>query len=395
MKKKLLFVMNNLHCGGAEKALISLFEMIDYDRFEVDLLLFKQEGMFLSSVPAQVNLVEGPSVYHYFDGRFFPTIKKCLKEKRFRLALARVMAGFIYKTESNKAICEQRVWKHIGANIRPLEKEYDAVIGYLEKSPIYYAVEKVKANTKIGFIHNDYQKLGMDENFDQLYFEKLHSIVTVSEKCATVLKRVFPSEQDKVKVMYNIISPAVLRKLARNKVEIIKKDLTIISIGRLAYQKGYELAILACEQLVHKGMKVKWYVIGEGEEREKLEQLIAEKNLQDHFILLGVKENPYPYMEEADLYVQTSRFEGKSIAIDEAKILRKPIIVTNFSTVQDQIQHKINGYIVGMSPNAIAEGIHNVFHNEALKNQFIKQLSSESLGTEAEINKLYDLVHVG
>ncbi|MFN7250060.1 MAG: glycosyltransferase [Anaerobacillus sp.] len=390
MKKNVLFIMNNLTCGGAEKALISLLETIDYSVYNVDLFLFKHNGIFLSKIPSQVNLLEEPLKFKYFDMSIKTALKELVKEGDLVSAFSRICAGFIFNKEKNRARCEQRVWKFLSRSMKPLEKEYDVAIGYLEKNPIYFCIEKVQAKKKIGFIHNDYIKLDMDPNLDHKYFNKLNNIITVSEECADVLKKKFPMYKEKVSVMYNIVSPNIINKMATEKIDLSYKGIKIISVGRLNYQKGYELAIDACKQLAQQGYDFKWYVIGEGEERLKLEELIKINNLEERFILLGLKENPYPYIREADIYVQSSRFEGKSIAIDEAKILNKPIIVTNFSTAKDQIKHGENGLIVEMNGKSIAEGIENVIEDQALRNRIKLSLSKEKLGTEEEINKLYN-----
>lgn len=391
MKKSLLFVMNNLNCGGAEKALISLLETIDYSIYNVDLFLFKHEGLFFSKIPKQVNLLEEPIGYKYFDMSIKTAIKDCIKKGKLQIALSRVCAGYIFNTENNRSRCEQRVWKYMSKSLNSINKKYDVAIGYLEKNPIFFCIDKVDANKKIGFIHNDYDKLGMDPTIDKKYFSKLDSIVTVSEECAEVLKQRFPMYKQKIDVMYNIVSPHMIKNMSLEKTDIKYKGIKIVSVGRLNYQKGFELAIEACKILVGCGYDLKWYVIGEGEERGKLEKMIEENDLQEVFLLLGIKENPYPFIKEADIYVQSSRFEGKSIAIDEAKILHKPIVVTNFSTAKDQIKHKVNGLIVDMNPQSIYEGIKQLIDNKELRNKLIEQLSKGNLGTESEIQKLYEL----
>lgn len=392
MKKDLLFVMNNLNCGGAEKALISLLETIDYSRYNVDLLLFKKEGIFINQIPKHVNLLEEPPEFIYFDMSIVKATIDSLKKGRILIALSRILAGIIFRTEKNPARCEQRVWKYISKSVKKINKEYDVAIGYLEKNPIYYCLEKVSAKKKIGFIHTDYTKLGMDPIIDKKYFNQLDHIVTVSEECANILRQQFPNDKDKIAVMYNIVSPTIINKLSKESVNIVNEKINIVSVGRLNSYKGFDMAIEACKDLVENGFNVKWTVIGEGEEREKLEKMIKSLQLEDNFILLGLKENPYPYMKKADIYVQPSRFEGKSIAIDEAKILQKPIVVTNFSTAKDQIVNQETGLIVEMNPKSLSKGIEGLIVNENLRKRFVEQLSKEQLGTEDEIVKLYALI---
>lgn len=391
MKKNILFVINNLNCGGAEKALISLLETINYSMYNVDLFLFKHEGLFFRKIPQQVNLLEEPYEYQYFDMPIKTAIIDCIKKGRIDIALARLCAGYIFKSEQNRVRCEQMIWKYISKSLRRIDKNYDVAIGYLEKNPVYFCIDKVKAKKKIGFIHNDYDELGMDPKIDIGYFAKLDSIVTVSRECANVLKERFPMYKNKVKVMYNIVSPNMIEKMSLEKTDMKDRGTKIVSVGRLNYQKGFEMAIEACKELEEDGYKITWYVIGEGEERAHLEKMIEENDLQGKFILLGIKENPYPYIREANIYVQPSRFEGKSIAIDEAKILHKPIVITNFSTAKDQIKNKENGIIVEMDPHAISDGIKKLIDNKELRNTLIDNLSKEELGTESEIEKLYTL----
>lgn len=392
MKKNLLFVMNNLNCGGAEKALISLLETIDYSLYNVDLLLFKQEGIFLKKIPKEVNLLKEPIEYKYFDMPIRQSIVSCIKTFRLDIVLWRILAGYIFKTEENRARCEQRVWKYVSRSIKSLDKKYDVAIGYLEKNPIYFCVDKVNANKKIGFIHNDYDKLCMDSSIDHKYFEELDSIVTVSESCEDVLKKWFQKYKEKIKVMYNIVSPKIIKKMANDYISIDEKKINIVSVGRLNYQKGFDMAIEACELLKNDGYDFTWSILGEGEERLTLENMIKERNLEDVFILKGIQENPYPYIKQADIYVQPSRFEGKSIAIDEAKILHKPIVVTNFTTAKDQIYDEENGLIADMNSEAIYTGIKRLIDSYEIREKLSANLCKEELGTESEIEKFYNLL---
>lgn len=395
MKKKILFVINNLNCGGAEKALISLLETIDYSKYDIDLLLFKQEGVFMSKIPSKVNLLPTPKNYKYFDMPVKKSILELIKKFRFNVAFARVVSVYIFKTEKSKAVLEQRVWKYLSKGINKLDTEYDVAIGYLEKNPVYFCVDKVKAKRKIGWIHNDYEKLGMSKDIDNKYFKKLDYIFTVSEECLNVLERVFPQYKNKFKIMHNIISVETVKNLSDENIDDVvfnNENINIVSVGRLNYQKGFEMAVEACAILKGKGYKIKWNIVGEGEERVKLENMIKELNVKNEFNLLGIRENPYPYVKQSDIYVQPSRFEGKSIAIDEAKILNKPIILTNFSTANDQIISGFNGLICDMNSKALANEIEKVISNNRLKNKLVNNLLKESFSNEKEINKLYSVI---
>lgn len=393
LKKNLLFVMSNLRCGGAEKSLISLLETIDYTKYNVDLQLFSLEGVFLKQVPKSVIILPQIEEYHYFDRPFCSALKQAFTKGRWDIIYNRIIAGYIFKTEKNLSRCEQRVWKCISNCLKKSSKKYDAVLGFLEKSPVYYAIEKVDAIKKIGFIHNDYEKLEMDKYIDLPYFEKLDNILTVSEECCAILIHNFPSCKEKVNFFLNILSPTLINKLAEDPVnEQFPKGLKIVSIGRLENQKGYDFAVDALKIVKDKGFDFQWIILGEGIEKPKLLQQIAKNNLIENVSFVGIKENPYPYIKYADIFLQTSRFEGKSIAIDEAKIIGKPILVTNFSTVNDQIAHKQTGYITEMNPEAIADGIIELILDQNLRTLLSKNLSQLHLGTESEIEKIYELL---
>lgn len=392
MKKDLLFVINNLNCGGAEKALISLLETINYNLYNVDLLLFKHEGLFLKKIPEQVNLLGEPQEYKYFNMSIKSSIFESIKKGRLDIVISRLQAGYIFRTEKNTARCEQRVWKYISKSLGTINKKYDVAIGYLEKSPIYYCIDKVIANKKFGFIHTEYEKLGMDPNIDTSYFEKLDNIITVSNECVNNLNNIFPHFSNQIRLIKNIVSPGLIRKLSLEEVELNNERICIVSVGRLHYAKGFHMAIDACELLVKSGYDITWYVVGEGEERERLEKLIKLKKLESNFKLVGLKENPYPYIRQSDIYVQTSLFEGQCLTISEAKILNKPIVSTNFNVIIEQIEDEKNGLIVNQDPKDIFNGVKRLIENSELRNNLIRNLSKEQLGTESEINKLYALI---
>lgn len=396
-KRQLLFVIPSLSAGGGQRSLVNLLLQLDYGRFDVDLYMFSHEGIFLELLPPQVKLLPLEESFRQFKLPLSRSMGRLLRRGKLPLAVSRFMYAVNNRKTSHVALKEQAGWKYMSRSMRRLSKTYDAAIGFLEKSSIYYCVEKVTAGTKIGWIHNDYDELGMDARFDGGYFVRLDHIVTVSESCGDVLKRRFPEHAGKVKVIYNIVSPAFIGRMAEAEGHDLYDrsgdETVIVSIGRLHPQKGFDIAVRACRLLMDRGCRFRWYVIGEGEERGRLEELIRELGAEERFRLLGLRSNPYPYLRQADIYVQTSRYEGKAIAIDEAKILRKPIVITDFSTARDQLEHGIEGLIVDMAPEAVAEAVAEMIGNRLMRERFVRYLSGLQLGTEAEIDKIYGLLH--
>lgn len=391
-KKDILFVMNNLNVGGAEKALVSLLQVFDYDKYNVDLLLFKKEGLFLKQVPKEVNLLEEPKNFKYFDMPFSQVVKENIFED-WNVIFRRIKFKLQSKKSKNSAESEQFGWKPLAKTLSPPPKKYQAAIGFLEKSPNYYVVEKVQANIKIGFIHNDYISLGMNSKYDDDYFRKLDYIATVSEECVDSLNKSFPQLLDKIKLIRNI-SPKkrLFEQAEESQLQIQNKKKYILSIGRLTEQKAFDKAIDAFALLAEKYPDLEWLVLGEGNLRTELEHQIEEKKLQNRFHLLGSVENPYPFIKNCLIFVQTSIFEGKSIAIDEAKIFAKPIVVTNYPSAKDQIVDGETGLIAEMDPHDIANKIESLILDEQLGNILSENLRKEEHCDESEIEKLYKLI---
>src|SRR5690606_10782533 len=162
--------------------------------------------------------------------------------------------------------------------------------------PHYYCIDRVNAAKVVAFIHTDYRFMGMDPLIDRPYFERSSHIFTVSESCVEILHEEFPEFREKISLMYNIVSPKTIKRLAAESSDLPQAGIRLVSVGRLSPPKGFDIAVQACRILVECGHDIRWYVIGDGPERADLERAIGENNLQKHFILSGVKENPYPYV---------------------------------------------------------------------------------------------------
>ncbi|HTO35702.1 MAG TPA: glycosyltransferase [Flavobacterium sp.] len=392
-KKNILFVINNLNAGGAENALVSLLQEFDYSRYEVDLLLMKQHGLFLNKLPGQVNLLPAPEEFLFFDMPIKNALLKSLSSLRLDLFFGRLRYSLFSRNEKIATRREQKLWLCMKKSMPAQKKKYHAAIGYLENIPNCYIVDKTNADIKIGFIRNDYDKLGMDPNYDKQYFKKLTALLTVSESCENILRNHFGDLPIQIGTMQSVFSPNTIKSLAAENVELDFSGNTIISVGRLYPQKGFDLAIDACALLRDKGIDVKWYVIGDGALKEELVQRIKDRELETNFFFIGQRENPYAYLQKATIYAQTSRFEGKSRATEEAKILAKPILVTNFPTVLDQIEHLKTGYIVDLDAESIAKGIVELLNNISLTHQLTNNLKSYIPDNDKELNIMYNILN--
>lgn len=394
--KKILFVIDDMGSGGGEKSLSTLLQIIDKNEYSIDLLVFFPRGLFMKTIPPEVTIIDPGEDHKKFSLLLAKSVFAFLRSFKFNLIFARIMYAIIplFSTKSRRTQ-SQLIWKYLKKCFTSFDKKYDAAIGYLEGNSNYFVADCVDAKTKIAYIHSDYRKLEMDAEIDSNFFGKVDYIVAVSEECKHALQETFPQHAEKVRVVENITSPKTLAKMADEKVEDFDKksgEKILLTIGRIASPKGYDMAIDAAEILVKKGYNLKWFSIGKGELKNELEQKVKEKNLEETFIFLGEKANPYPYLANCDIYVQPSYFEGKSIAIDEAKCLAKPIVATKFTTVYDQLTDGETAVLAEMNAESIAEKIALLFDDENLAETLSENLKKMKHGNEEEIQKFYALL---
>lgn len=387
MKKKILFVIPSLRSGGAEKSLITLLSLMNYEKYDIDLLCFRQDGLFYEKIPQQVYVIKDTENYEMFDGDAKAAMIHFLKKGR----ISSVIDRFKY---ANSSLSENERWELLKKQLPNIEEKYDCAIGYLEGNASYFVAENIQAERKICYVHNDFKKLGLDKEKNRKLFERCDKVVTVSDVCLESLKAEFPSLCEKFVIIENITSPKIINEYAKEETpyENDKDRFVLTTVGRLAPQKAIDLAVKASAILKDKGYNFRWYHIGTGSLKEETESLISSLGVENEFVLLGERANPYPYIGQCDIYVQPSRYEGKSIAIDEAKCLCKPIVTTNFTTVADQIQCGVNGLICEMDETDIAEKIEALFNDEALRKQLSVNLANEKTGNEEELEKFYAIL---
>lgn len=384
--KKILFVMPSLRTGGAERSLVNLLCELPPDTYEIDLLLFKKIGAFLLQIPSYVNILDQPFALKRL---YAPVLKTG------RYMLVKVIGNGLSKV-LKRGVGEQKafVWEYFYKHfIGKLGGEYDVAIGYLGGETTYYIVDKVNAKRKIHWVHSDYRASRMPKKYDLELFKKVNVVVTVSKGCLEILKKEFPEFMDKFCCIENITSSVVIKKQAEEfyPKEYIGIQNILLSIGRLSEEKGFDMAIKAAAKMKKEGIRFRWFILGSGSLKNKLTNQIRREQVSDVVTLLGARVNPYPYIKNCDIFVQPSRYEGKSVVIDEAKIMAKPIVVTSYPTVDYQIKNGRDGIIVGMTPSDIANGIKLLLSNSDKRRQIEQHLSKENNGNQEEVIKYIDL----
>ena len=287
----------------------------------------------------------------------------------------------------------QLIWKYTLPFLPKIEKKYDVAISYLW--PHYFVAEKVQAKRKIAWIHTDYSTIETDIDMDLKMWNKFDYIMAVSEECKNAFLKKYPSLQSKVRVMENITSPEFIRKMAEEDIEdSIKNDnsFKLCSVARLSHAKGIDNAVKALRILHDRGLTdIKWYVVGYGGDEDMIKNLIRENKLEDSFILLGKKINPYPYMKVCDIYVQPSRYEGKAVTVGEAQILGKPVVITNYTTAKSQVRDNVDGYICELSVDGIADGVEKLYKDKKLRIKLSNNCKNTDYSNSSELENLYNI----
>lgn len=387
MKKKILFIISNMESGGVSKSMSSLLNTIDTKRYDVDCLILSPHGIFLNSIPENINIISDKRTDLLFS-TFPGNLKKLAVNGYVVDVLIRLVAAvcMLFNKGWGGWLLSRRIFR--------INKEYDLAVDYNGQHQLYYLIDEIKAKKKATFFHSDYEKWAYYYSMDKKYMSKADAVFTISEKCVESLKRYFSTETRKIGLFENISAAATITKMAGEKVEddLDNNCKTLITVGHLTENKGTSIAIGAARILKEKGFYFKWYFLGNDTEKERYKRLAKEEGVLDNIVFMGMKVNPYPYIKQADIFVHPSKFEGKSIALDEAKILCKPIVVTDFSTVNDQFENRLNASICKMTPEDVAASIVELFDDKELMSAYKNYLKANVTGNEKEVHKIYQLI---
>ncbi len=391
MMKTLLILMPDVKSGGAERSLVNFLNACDLKKYRVELLLFSRTGTFLLQLPAPIALRQEPMLTLLFSRN-----RAELVEARRRHPLLGLWAGAVkilgtalgrVGSRGNPWLARQIRWHWVYRRCIPCCRiKADIVVAWLEGECSWYAAERVDAARRVLWFHNDYAALGYDARWDKRLFSKADALVTISDGCAASLKAAFPELQERVEMLPNILPAAWIRARSEEPVPetLAGEGPVLLSIGRLSPQKGFDLAIGAAKILKEEGVPFRWFILGDGRLREELTALAASEGVEELVQFPGATDNPYPWLRRADVFVQPSRYEGKSIVLDEAKLLCKPIVATTYPTVQEQLSPE-EGLVVPLTAEGLAAGIRRMLGDPMLRQNYSEHLMEHS---QEEINLL-------
>lgn len=423
MKKRIFIAIHYLEIGGAERSLIGLLNALDYTKYEVDLFVYEHRGEFMDMIPKQVNLL--PEICSY--AAIEKPLKEVIKSGHIGIALGRILAKrkgkrFAQQHPGKESIA---VFQYVHTYVTPLLPslhkygEYDLAISFL--IPHNIVRDKVKAKQKWAWIHTDYSFLEMDTEIELPVWSAYDKIVSISDDVTKGFLSKFPSLENKIILIENILSEQFVREQAGDglkfkdeslkcKVESLKcnvdglgpntlsphpstlhltpSTINLLSVGRFSYAKAFDRAVHICKAIIDKGIDIRWYIVGFGGEEEKIKKVIHETGMEERFILVGKQLNPYPFIKACDVYIQPSRYEGKAVTVREAQILCKPVVITNYATASSQVQDGIDGIIVPNDIEGAAEGIAAFLRDNQKQQEIVAYLQNHHYGNEDEVKKI-------
>ncbi len=398
MKKKIFIAMHAMEIGGAERALLSLLSTFDYDQYDVDLFLMRHSGPLLKFIPDKVNLLREIPEYASLAIPFITVLKK----KQFKIAFGRLLAkikALIYRKRNNITSdnCIELEYSHKYTNkYMPniSDKHYDFAISYL--TPHYFVAEKVQANKKLAWIHTDYSYVMTDVKSEEKMWSQFDYIASLSNDCTKGFLKKYPSLENKLVHIENLLAPNFIKEQAESKdfdlFNPSDEELNLLSVGRFCSAKNFDNIPSICKAILDKGVKIKWYIIGFGNDEQLINDKIQEFNVENNVIILGKKDNPYPYIKNCDIYIQPSRYEGKAITVQEAQCLGKPVIITDYPTAKSQLKDGYDGIIVPLDNQKCAEKIVEIINNPELIRKIAENAAKSDYSNKSEIDKLYNII---
>lgn len=365
MKKKMLIIGITMNSAGTERSFLSFAQKLDYEKYDVELLLAAKEGNFLDMVPHEIKITDMGKM-----GEVFKITGKNCFEVITRLFLRKdPFVAFqllpdilkMRKGGRERDYAADRIWLKLMKKMPKHEGKYDVALAYWGDHTMFYMIDKVEAEKKISWLHFDYDEPPREDAVYLPYFKKCDKIITVSKEIEMSVLSRFDELKGKTETIENFINEKEIAEKAKEPCDY-RDDLdgtAILSVGRLCEQKGFDLAIPAIARLYHEGKKLRYYIIGEGTEEYKkfLADIVKENDAEDCVRFLPATKNPYKFMARCDVYLQPSRHEGKPIAVEEAKFLGLPICVTNYKTAVEQLFGRDNSIICEINSDGIYWGL--------------------------------------
>lgn len=390
MKKKLLFITEALWVGGIETALVNLLNRLDYARYEVTCLVVRGSLELADRIPPQCRLIVAdrertftfPTAYRY--SRLYHLTEEGENPSRLHRAMMWAVPAIRW--------VENRLYiRYVRAQLQP--QRFDTCVIYSDRTA-ELAVRAVRASRYLLFYHHGAMKR---EYHDEIGYRRAERIIAVSPGLAERLRAYRPRHAAKIMAINNLTDASGVREKSLTPTDNITFSpgmFHIVSCGRLSHAKGMDIAVEACALLVQRGLRdIHWTIIGGGPEEAHLRHQVATFALEPYITLAGMRENPYPYLRQADLYVQPSRFEGHCVTVLEARLLAVPILAT-YNAAYEQLHDGVDGALCQPDAQSIADGVERLYRAPELREKFRAALAAHDFEADnaAILQSLYALL---
>ena len=398
-KKKVLFVTNTMGRAGAEKCLQALLELLDPEKYDLSVYSIINRGELYSDMPDYVRILnKNPCTKSVLDSAGLAAIGRqilwsLLKKCSFITYIPYFFRVLFHQIKVKRLDFSKLFWMLLARNAKRFDEEYDLAVAFIEGAATYYVADYVKAKKKATYVHIDYLASGYSPKLDKKYYDKFDRVFCVSDTVRKVFLTAYPEYKEKTFFFHNMVPRERIIRLSKEGEGFTDgfDGLRILTVGRLHYQKAYDLAIPALAELRRRGHNVRWYVIGEGAEEDNLRALIKQNGVEDSFILLGTTPNPYPFIAGCDIYSQASRFEGWCIALAESLVLARPVLASRCAGNEEQVTDGETGVLIDLSTENIVEGMEKLITSPERREKFTRNLSGIALDFKKDLEMLYAL----
>ena len=357
---KVAFVIDSYTRGGVALAMQVLLQFLAKENYEITLFVKNYDAETMLSIPGHVKCLPWPA------------------EDRGSLG-NRLMELFSWRNFGKKSVYRAK-------SLAMFPGEYDCAVAYqmVQNDVTVATLEKIQAKRKVLWLHGKKNFREKDLTFYDELYAKADKIVCVSLQTESRFQRLMPQCAGKTVTIHNVYDMASILNRAQEPAEGMEKKntTTIVSVGRISKEKGFDRVPEVVQKLTEAGYDVHWYVVGDGNKKEEVEADIRKRQLQDRVHLLGHRKNPYPYVQQCDIYVQPSYTEGFCTSTMEAKILCKPVVTTDVPGMEEQFVSGENGLIVESSVDGIYEGIKQMLDHPQLMEKITEKLRNEPVSNE-------------
>ena len=385
-KKKILVVYPFMMMGGSTTSLLSLLENIDKNKFDIDLLLYRNTGPLLKEIPEGVRLL--PAVKRY-KGRFGKFIKMLIL-----LFSGYLFKAFLKNRKNGKKGFSNLVLEECQAKLfsKKNAEHYDYAISFLEGWSNRYLAYRVNADKKYAWIHSTFSKTTDDIQFEKRWISKVSKVVFVTDACREEFEELIPEFSDKAITIENIIDSTVIKNRAKfidsedesYKVFVNSNAFKIVTVCRITIStKGLDRITECAKKLKADGIDFLWYIIGDGADMPDFQKMINEAGIDDCLIPIGQRMNPYPFVEASDLMCMPSRYEGKPMVITESMILSVPPVVTRYLSAEDQIENGVDGVVIENEDDTLYPCLSKLLVDKKMLQKLKVNLSNREYGNSS------------